>query len=209
MADEKKVRTRRAKLGLTREMIVRAALSIVEAQGLSALSARRLANMLGCEAMSLYYHFPNMDALLDAIVDDLLTDQRVETTSVQSIATDLTDAALVYLGIADRHPHAFQLIATRRWRTPNALAAVKSMVDAFVNAGFTMEQALGKARILAAYLNGAGLALSAWRKAGDVSIGEVADALPGMESATLQSATIRSNLVAGLEILVRDLVMER
>lgn len=53
---------------LTRELIVEAALDIVDTDGLSALSMRRLARALGVEAASLYHHVPSKDALLDALV---------------------------------------------------------------------------------------------------------------------------------------------
>ena len=54
---------------LTREQIFSAALSIIDAEGIDALSMRRLANDLGVEAMSLYHHVPNKAALLDGVVE--------------------------------------------------------------------------------------------------------------------------------------------
>lgn len=193
-----------AKRKLTRQEIVAAALAIVDARGLGALSARRLAAALGCEAMSLYHHFPSMDAVLDAIVDALLDGQAIEA-GVAPPAAAIAAAAQDYLAIADHHPHAFELVATRRWRTPGALAAASSLVDAFVAAGNRPGQALGKARILAAYLNGAGLALAAWRKSSEATLPEVAAALPGISRDTLGLARIRADLDFGLELLVRAL----
>ena len=50
---------------LPREELVAAALGIVDSEGLAALTMRRLAEVLGVEAMSLYHHVANKDVLLD------------------------------------------------------------------------------------------------------------------------------------------------
>jgi TetR/AcrR family transcriptional regulator, tetracycline repressor protein len=49
---------------LSRPMILRTALEIVDESGLEALSIRRLATELGVKSASLYNHFPNKDAIL-------------------------------------------------------------------------------------------------------------------------------------------------
>ena len=54
---------RRAR-GLSREAIVAAAIELVEAEGLGALSMARLAERLGCGTMSLYRHVANKDELV-------------------------------------------------------------------------------------------------------------------------------------------------
>jgi AcrR family transcriptional regulator len=54
---------------LTRSDILVAALRIVDEQGADALSMRRLARDLGIEAMSLYHHFPNKEAILDGVIE--------------------------------------------------------------------------------------------------------------------------------------------
>ena len=54
---------------LSRERIVTEAVALADAEGLDRLSMRALAGRLGVEAMSLYHHVPNKDALLDAMVD--------------------------------------------------------------------------------------------------------------------------------------------
>ena len=49
--------------------IVRAALKIVDRDGLNALSIRRVASQLGVSPMSLYYYVPTKDAILDDVYD--------------------------------------------------------------------------------------------------------------------------------------------
>src|SRR5688572_33505298 len=54
---------------LSRDRVVRAAMEVADREGLAALTMRRLGQELGVEAMSLYKHVANKDAILDGIVD--------------------------------------------------------------------------------------------------------------------------------------------
>ncbi|PKQ15263.1 MAG: tetracycline repressor protein class H [Actinobacteria bacterium HGW-Actinobacteria-7] len=67
--------TARRSAPLTKTEIFSAALALIDAEGIDALSMRRLARELGVEAMSLYHHVPNKEALLDGVVELALTAQ--------------------------------------------------------------------------------------------------------------------------------------
>lgn len=54
---------------LTRERILDAAIAIADAEGVKALSMRKLGRALGVEAMSLYHHVANKDDILDGMLD--------------------------------------------------------------------------------------------------------------------------------------------
>ncbi len=54
---------------LSKERVLRAAIVLADAEGLDALSMRRLARELGVEAMSLYNHVANKDEILAGILD--------------------------------------------------------------------------------------------------------------------------------------------
>ena len=60
------------RIPLSRERIITAAVAIVDAQGLEALSMRKLGASLGVEAMSLYNHVTNKDDVLDGVLDHVL-----------------------------------------------------------------------------------------------------------------------------------------
>src|SRR5437868_7356615 len=60
--------------GLTRDRVCRAALELVDAEGLDALSMRRLGARLGVEAMSLYRHVRDKGDVLDAVQTAVLSD---------------------------------------------------------------------------------------------------------------------------------------
>ena len=54
---------------LTRDLVIATAMTIADDGGLDLLTMRRLAERLGVEAMSLYHHFPNKNAILDGLVE--------------------------------------------------------------------------------------------------------------------------------------------
>jgi AcrR family transcriptional regulator len=54
---------------LTRERVLHTAVEMADEAGIAAVTMRRLAEQLGVEPMSLYYHLPNKEAILDGIVD--------------------------------------------------------------------------------------------------------------------------------------------
>lgn len=188
MSDSKKQSRRGTAIGLTLDQIVDAALELLEEQGLSGLSARAVAGRVGCEAMSLYHHVGNMDGLLDAVVDRLLGSLPHRGTGLAAVAT----GAHAYLALADRYPVAFQLVATRRWHTPRAIAMVGAMIGDLQAAGLAPEASMRQARILGAYLNGAGLALAAWSRDHRAAV-EIGPA------SARGAAAVRADLLAGLD----------
>jgi len=56
---------------LSRERVMRAAVDVADAEGVAAVSMRRIGQELGVEAMSLYNHVAGKEALLDAMVDQV------------------------------------------------------------------------------------------------------------------------------------------
>jgi len=54
---------------LTRERVLQTALDLADTSGIASLTIRRIAEQVGVEAMSLYYHVANKEAILDGVVD--------------------------------------------------------------------------------------------------------------------------------------------
>ena len=59
---------------LSRDRILQAALDLADESGIDSLTMRKLAQVLGFEAMSLYNHVANKDDLLDGILDLVLAE---------------------------------------------------------------------------------------------------------------------------------------
>src|SRR5580765_3736343 len=61
---------------LSRQRIVRAALQIMDEEGLEAVTMRRIGRALGVEAMSLYNHVRDKEDILDAICEEAVSEFR-------------------------------------------------------------------------------------------------------------------------------------
>lgn len=57
---------------IRREAIIDAAIALLDEVGLDGLTMRRLGQALNIQAPSLYWHFPNKEALIDAMADALI-----------------------------------------------------------------------------------------------------------------------------------------
>ena len=134
-------RTRAGRAGLSRQQVLDAALSLLDRDGIAALSMRRLGAELGVEAMTLYHYLPNKDALLDGVVE------RVMAEAETGLATGpwdraLTDYARSLRATLLRHPGAVLLVATRPAVTPETLRAAERGLALLCAAGFPVGRAL-------------------------------------------------------------------
>src|SRR5438034_8475951 len=91
---------------LSRERIVTTALALIDAEGLAALSTRRLAAELGVSGPSLYNHFTTKDELLDAVADTIIAQVDVSALATGTDwRTGLLDWARSYRAALAAHPH--------------------------------------------------------------------------------------------------------
>jgi AcrR family transcriptional regulator len=95
---------------LTRDEIFSAALAIVDADGIDALSMRRLARELGVEAMSLYHHVPNKAALLDGVVELSLAAQAPQAPLGDAWQDIVTGAVCGFRRALVAHPNVLPMI---------------------------------------------------------------------------------------------------
>ncbi len=97
---------------LSRARIVAAALEVVDAEGLDALSMRRVAARLGVEAMSLYHHVANKEAIIEGLLDLLVAEADLPRGDVS--ATEwIRGTAEAFRRLAQMHPKAFPLLTSR------------------------------------------------------------------------------------------------
>lgn len=144
---------------LTRELVLRTALEIVDEGGVEALSMRRLGQALGRDPMSLYRHAANKAALLDGVAELVLDQLTVDTTD-DDWAAQLRIVAHAYRDLALRHPNVVPLLVTRPLATPLALRPLgtlrplEAVLDLLTRAGFTDVDALLVYRSLFGFLHG-------------------------------------------------------
>jgi AcrR family transcriptional regulator len=127
---------------LSRETIVASALALADAEGLEAVTIRRVAQDLGVTPMALYWHFRDKDLLLDGIAERLLSEV-VLPESEPSARWDerlrvLLDALL---GVLRAHPAVAELVSTRVLSSVPGLELAERALGQIREGGFTADQA--------------------------------------------------------------------
>ena len=139
---------------LSPQRILDAALELVDAEGLEALSMRRLGALLGVEAMSLYHHFPSKSALLDGLVTTLLRQVPLpdpgDAPWEQALLRGFTDFRRVMLA----HPGAFPLVSSRPASDPESLTPIARAFGVLAGAGFSPSQVKSAWGALLSYVLG-------------------------------------------------------
>ena len=144
---------------ITRELVFKVALELIDRHGADALSMRRLGAALGRDPMILYRHAPAKAALLDGVVETVLGQLKVDpadpdwTAQPRGVARD-------YRALALAHPHVVPLLVTRPLATPLALRPrgtlrpLEDVLKLLTRAGFSGPDALHVYRALFGFLNG-------------------------------------------------------
>jgi AcrR family transcriptional regulator len=141
------------RIPLTKQRVLRAAVALADRDGVRSLSMRKLAQELGVEAMSLYHHVTNKDAILDGIVDvvfseiDLPSDQADWKAAMRQRAISAREALR-------RHPWAIGLMESRSTPGPATLRHHDTVLGTFRTAGFSVELAAHANSLLDSYIYG-------------------------------------------------------
>jgi AcrR family transcriptional regulator len=139
---------------LTRERVVGAALRIMDAEGLDAVTMRRVGRDLGVEAMSLYNHVRDKDDLLDGICEHVMSEFQVPD------AGDWVHAARLggreYRRLLLAHPNVITLMTERKtsFTNPESLRAYEFALDLFHRAGLSGADAVKAFHAFAGYILG-------------------------------------------------------
>ncbi len=145
---------------LTRSQVLHTALDIIDADGVDALSMRRLAQRLERDPMSLYRHAASKAALLDGVTELVLDELVVPAVEGTDWDGALRKAAESFRSIALAHPRMVPLLVTRPLATPlglrppGTLRALEEILDLFVAAGFSPPDALHAYRLFIGFLQG-------------------------------------------------------
>lgn len=105
---------------VTKDRLFETALAIVDAEGLEALTMRRLASEVGVEAASLYHHVPNKDALLDGVLVRMRAEIRIPDP-IPEDWKDLMEAIFTEYGrVLAAHPNLVSLAGRRVETDPDS-----------------------------------------------------------------------------------------
>ena len=149
---------------LTREQILTAAVAIIDADGVEALTMRRLGQALGRDPMAIYRHAADKDALLDGVVEhvaaELITPREPDRNGGGDWEAQLRRIAHTFRRVALAHPNVVPLLLTRPLSGPLALRPLgtlrplEELLELFSTAGFDQHGALHAARLFTGFLYG-------------------------------------------------------
>ncbi|MFI6445758.1 TetR/AcrR family transcriptional regulator [Kitasatospora sp. NPDC050543] len=143
---------------LSRDRIVGAALALADAEGLDALSTRRLATELSVSGPSLYNHFATKDELLDAVVDTVMGEVDLSMfTAGADWRSALRDWARSYRAALAAHPSIVPVLAQGPGRRPNALRLADAVFGCLVEAGWPRGQATRIGALMRYFVTGSAL----------------------------------------------------
>jgi AcrR family transcriptional regulator len=147
---------------LSRDRIVSAALVLVDAEGLEALSTRRLAAELGVTGPSLYNHMGTKEELLDEVVDTVLAG--VDTSMFADLSATnpewrpaLDSWARNYQKTIAAHPNIVPVLATGLGRRPNGLRIADAVFGGLVSSGWPRREASSVGAVMRYFVLGSAL----------------------------------------------------
>lgn len=138
---------------LTRDRVLKTAVSLADAAGLEALTMRRLGEELGVEAMSLYRHVANKGDLLNGMVDAVFAEVELPShlddwkTALRKRSTSLRD-------MLKRHPWANGLMDSAATPGAATLRHHDRVLGSFRNAGFSIPMTARALAVLDSYVYG-------------------------------------------------------
>ncbi|MFG3383318.1 TetR/AcrR family transcriptional regulator [Streptomyces sp. NPDC047999] len=145
---------------LSRDLIVDTAGALVDAEGLDAVSTRRIAAELGVSGPSLYNHFRNKDEILDAVADAVsarIDLSMFDEDDPRDWRTALHDWALSYRAALRAHPNAVPVLARGPGRRPAGLRVADAVFGAMVRAGWPPAQATSIGALMRYFVTGSAL----------------------------------------------------
>jgi len=138
---------------LSRERVLRAAITLADQSGLESLTMRRLGRELGVEAMSLYNHVANKDDILDGMVDVVLSDIQVPATGTHWKSA-MRQRALSAHEVLLAHPWAALQIMSRYNIGPGMTRYLDATLGRLREGGFSIDGALDAWNVLDSHLYG-------------------------------------------------------
>jgi AcrR family transcriptional regulator len=169
-----KNRRRGERRSLNRERVLRTAIDMVDANGIEALSMRKLGQAVGVEAMSLYNHVGGKDDLLDGIVD-LVAGQFELPREELGWKAAIRGCAVAAHEVLLRHPWSAALAESRMQSGPRRMVYLEAVVGTFRRGGFSVRAAYHANLTLDSYVYGFTLQEVSWPVASEAVPTSAAD----------------------------------
>ncbi|HKW08348.1 MAG TPA: TetR/AcrR family transcriptional regulator [Candidatus Dormibacteraeota bacterium] len=157
---------------LSRERVLQAALALADREGLDGLTMRKLGDVLGVEAMSLYNYFASKDDLIAGLIDIVFSEIEVPTSGGWRSA--MRRRAISALAALARHRWAVGLMESSMRPGPANLGHHEAVLKRLREAGFSVDLTAHAYSALDSYTYGfaqqqIGLPFDTGQEAGEVA----------------------------------------
>ena len=143
--------------GISRELIVQAALDLLDEEGIDGVTARALANRLGVRAPALYWHMSNKQEILDEMGTEIRrrVAARLEAESdVQGWHDQLAAFARALRAEYLAHRNGARTFAGTKLTDPDVLRAQEQWLARWVDSGLAVEDGVAAAQLVTAFVVG-------------------------------------------------------
>ena len=161
---------------LSRERVLRGAVALADAGGVSSLTMRSLAQHLGVKPMALYYHVANKSAIIDGIVDLVFSEIELPSSD-DDWRTGMERRARSARQVLRRHPWAIDLLQSRTAPGPATLRHHDAIIGGLRRAGFSVAMTAHAYALLDSYISGFALSEASLPINGPESVAEVAGSM--------------------------------
>jgi AcrR family transcriptional regulator len=191
-------RPRREQPTLSREQIVAEAVRLLDAEGIDALSMRRLAARLGAVATSIYWHVANKDELVELVVDEVFGEIEVPAAEGAHWRRAITGCAHGLRAVILRHPWIGSLRGQvgLAYLGPNLIRLSEGLLTVFEAAGLPPAEAEQAMKAVTTYAIGGAGDEAAYLAAQARSGQSEQDWLEGLWSATQRAVQDHPRLLA-------------
>jgi AcrR family transcriptional regulator len=131
---------------LSKRAVVDRALKLADADGLEALTIRKLAQDLGVTPMALYWHFRSKEDLLEGMAEQVWGEIEVNVDASQPWWAQLQGGLESLIRVLRAHRSAPQLLLEHEKRNEAALRATEAALEILLAAGFDAVHAAEIAR---------------------------------------------------------------
>ena len=153
MADHTTSRTRPRGF-LSRELIIKEALALLEEHGPGALSMRRLADRLGVAPTALYTHVRGKADLIDGLIDQVYAGLTLDLDHSGDWAQQLTTLSQAVRAHLLSHPAVVPYALQQPGLGPHSLRLGEAIYDILRPAGFSDQAVVGTVYALLTYILG-------------------------------------------------------
>lgn len=141
------------RIPLSRDRVLRAAVSFADANGIGSLSMRKLGEILGVEAMSLYNHVASKGDLLDGMIDLVFGEIELPSPGV-GWKKSMRQRGVSARQVLARHHWAIGLMDSRAAPGPATLRHHDAVIGSLRTAGFSVPMAAHAFSVLDSYTYG-------------------------------------------------------